>query len=367
MSVRDQLIRGLDAVPGLRRLALLTRETVRVCLQYRVTGLAAEAGFFALLSFPPLLFGLLGGVGYLGGWLGDDTVGRVTFAIEAYAANFLTEDSLREILVPTIRDALHDGRPEMMSIGFVLSLWSGSRALNVMIDTCSIMYEQGGTRGIVRTRIMSLSMYMVALLFAAIVVPLILIGPQLLSEWLPAQVQWLMSFYWPLVGGLTILGFATFFYVAPPVKTSWLRDVPGAVLTLVIWVGSAVVLRAVLGASVGGASIYGPLAATIVVLIWLYFLGIAVLIGAALNAAIQRLWPVDHQPAVTERARVLINDGVSRTRERWGDRAVPLPGRKAFRARQEAAARDADEPDELDEAETVAIDLQRQQRTRATR
>ena len=44
-------------------------------------------------------------------------------------------------------------------------------------------------------------------------------------------------------------------------------------------------------ASVGGTSIYGPLAAPIVVLIWLYFLAIAVLIGAALNAAVDDLWP----------------------------------------------------------------------------
>ena len=43
-------------------------------------------------------------------------------------------------------------------------------------------------------------------------------------------------------------------------------------------------------------SIYGPLAAPIVVLIWLYFLAIAVLIGAALNAATRQLWPARDRP-----------------------------------------------------------------------
>jgi branched-chain amino acid transport system permease protein len=58
--------------------------------------------------------------------------------------------------------------------------------------------------------------------------------------------------------------------------------VPGAALALVIWVAASVVLRAVLGESVGprSTSIYGPLAAPIVVLIWLYFLAIAFLISA---------------------------------------------------------------------------------------
>jgi membrane protein len=50
-------------------------------------------------------------------------------------------------------------------------------------------------------------------------------------------------------------------------------------------------LRIVISASVGGASIYGPLATPIVVLIWLYFLAIAGLIGAALNAAIDDRFP----------------------------------------------------------------------------
>ncbi|NHN56935.1 YihY/virulence factor BrkB family protein [Calidifontibacter sp. DB0510] len=306
----------LSRVPGAVALARLIVTTVRICLQYRVTGLAAEAGFFALLSFPPLVFGLLGGVGYLGGWLGPNTVNRVTEAIENYAAKFLTEESLREVLLPTITDALHGGRPDVISIGFVLSLWSGSRALNVLLDTISIMYGQGGKRGIVRTRVLSLSLYIMSLLFGAIVLPLIVIGPQLLSEWLPGGLQALMLLYWPLVGGLTILGMATLFYIATPVRTPWVRDLPGAVLTLAVWVLSSMVLRWVLGNSVGGTSIYGPLAATIVVLIWLYFIGIAVLIGASLNAAVNRLWPMDQKIPVRERAKDLLVSGVQLTRRR---------------------------------------------------
>ena len=44
----------------------LTKETTAICFRYRVTGLAAEAGFFALLSLPPLVLGLVGSIGYVG-------------------------------------------------------------------------------------------------------------------------------------------------------------------------------------------------------------------------------------------------------------------------------------------------------------
>ncbi|GAA3676531.1 hypothetical protein GCM10022376_14890 [Yimella lutea] len=351
VSPRSRATRALGRIPGALALARLTRETVRLCMRYRVTGLAAEAGFFALLSFPPLVFGLLGGVGYLGGWIGENAVTRVTEAIEAYSSQFLTENSLRDVLMPTISDALRGGRPDVISAGFLLSLWSGSRALNVLLDTVSIMYGQGGKRGIVRTRLMSLSLYFVTLAFGAIVVPLIVIGPQLLSEWLPARLQVLMVFYWPLVGGLTILGFATLFYLATPIKTPWVRDLPGAVLTLVIWVLSAMALRFLLGASVGGTSIYGPLAAAIVVLIFLYFLGIAVLIGAALNAATMKLWPVQEFLPAHHRARELLSDGVSRTRARVNDvRTGPIPlarnGSAGKKVNPAPAARSQDPDDE---------------------
>ena len=49
----------------------LTKETTAICFRYRVTGLAAEAGFFALLSLPPLVLGLVGSISYVGNWIGD--------------------------------------------------------------------------------------------------------------------------------------------------------------------------------------------------------------------------------------------------------------------------------------------------------
>ena len=72
-------------------------------------------------------------------------------------------------------------------------------------------------------------------------------------------------------------------------------------LTLVIWVLASFVVRGAIAASLGGTSIYGPLSAPIVLLIWLYALAIAVLIGAGLNAAIRELWPVAERGAPTTR------------------------------------------------------------------
>ncbi|MEH3034601.1 MAG: YihY/virulence factor BrkB family protein [Aeromicrobium erythreum] len=73
---------------------------------------------------------------------------------------------------------------------------------------------------------------------------------------------------------------ATLYHQSVPVRKTWRSALPGAVVTMVMWIGGSVLVRWVLGFSTGGTSIYGPLAAPIAVLLWLYVLSISVLIGA---------------------------------------------------------------------------------------
>jgi membrane protein len=293
-------------VPAVRArwqaLCHLVADTVRVCLRYRVTGLAAEAGFFALLSLPPLVLGLVASAGYLGRRLGGDVLTDLRVRIAELAGTFVTPVVVDKVIIPTFVEVSGHGRFDILSIGFVLSLWSGSRALNVYVDTVSIMYGLGGRRGIVRTRMLSFSLYVAALVLGVVLIPLMLVGPGLLSDlvhqWFRSlpSLAWLGLLYWPVVSLLSVAGLTTLYHLATPIRKPWRRDLPGAALALLIWLVASIVLRLVLTASVGGASIYGPLAAPIVILIWSYFLALAVLIGAALNAAVSRPTAISAAP-----------------------------------------------------------------------
>jgi membrane protein len=311
MAVKERVRVVLRRVPGGLALARLTLRTVDVCLDYRVTGLAAEAAFFMLLSLPPLVLGLFGGLGYLGGMLGSDTVDRVVEAIREYASQFLTEQSITDLLIPTVQDVLGRGRLELLSVGFLLSLWAGSRALNVFIDTVSIMYGQKDVRGIIRLRVLSLVLYTVSTVVGIILLPLVLLGPQLVSSWLPDTLSFLRYLYWPTVLVFSVVALTTLYHVSTPRRGPWWRNTPGALLALAIWLAASLVVRLSLEASLGGSTIYGPLSAPIVLLIWLYFLAIAILIGAGLNAATRVLWPVELREDDVSR----LADWVARRRE----------------------------------------------------
>ena len=266
--------------------------TVSSCLRYRVTGLAAEAAFFAVVSVPPLIFALAGAIGYVTDRFSPDQVADVRSAIIELSERALTQGAVDRIIVPTINDVLEGGRFDVISLGFVLALWSGSRALNVFVDTITIMHGLGGSRGIVATRALSFLLYVLAMVTGVISVPLVVAGPSLVGRWLPPSLDFVMGFYWPVVVLVCICFLATLYHVSVPVRTNWSFNLPGATFSLVVWIVGSYVLRAVLTATAADSrSIYGPLSAPIAILIWLYLVAIAVLIGAAVNAAFDTVFP----------------------------------------------------------------------------
>ncbi|WP_307124261.1 YihY/virulence factor BrkB family protein [Streptomyces sp. B1I3] len=284
----------------------LLKDTVNSCIEYRILGLAAEAAFFTLLSLPPLLLGLIGLLGYVDDWTATTTVASLERNILDAVQTVLSERGVNDIAKPLMEDVTTGARPDVISIGFAIALWSGSRAVNVFIDTITVMYGLDGHRGIVKTRLLAFLLYVTALLLGAVVLPLLVVGPDRVVEFVPWGTEVLAVLYWPLVMVLSIAFLTTLYHVSVPVRSPWIEDVPGALVALAMWVLGSFLLRIYLTSTVEGPTIYGSLAAPIAVLLWIGISAFAVLVGAAVNAAIDRVWPslaTAAARAVTERAR----------------------------------------------------------------
>ncbi|MFE9724157.1 YihY/virulence factor BrkB family protein [Streptomyces sp. NPDC005794] len=269
----------------------LLKDTVNSCIEYRILGLAAEAAFFTLLSLPPLLLGLIGLLGYVDDWTSTTTVASIERNILGAVQTVLSERGVNDIAKPLIADVTTGARPDVISLGFAIALWSGSRAVNVFIDTITVMYGLDGHRGIVKTRLLAFLLYVVALLLGAVVLPLLVVGPDRVVEFVPWGTEVLAVLYWPLVIVLSIAFLTTLYHVSVPVRSPWIEDVPGALMALGMWVLGSFLLRIYLTSTVEGPTIYGSLAAPIAVLLWIGISAFAVLVGAAVNAAIDRVWP----------------------------------------------------------------------------
>ncbi|CAL9413519.1 MULTISPECIES: YihY/virulence factor BrkB family protein [unclassified Streptomyces] len=279
---------------------LLLKDTVNSCMEYRILGLAAEAAFFTLLSVPPLLLSLLGLLGYVDSWIGADTTESLRNNILDASRAVLSEKGVKQITEPILDDVMKGGRPDVISIGFLFALWSGSRAVNVFIDTITVMYGLDGVRGIVRTRLMAFLLFIVALLIGSIALPLMVAGPDAVVRVVPWSTTVVQVLYWPVVIILSVAFLTTLYHVSVPVRSPWIEDVPGALVALAMWVLGSFLLRIYLTSTVEGPTIYGSLAAPVAVLLWIGVSAFAVLVGAAVNAAIDRVWPAAATAAARE-------------------------------------------------------------------
>jgi membrane protein len=316
----------------------VVRGTSISAFRYRVTGLAAEAAFFTLLSLPPLVLGLIGTLGHFRSMLGEDTVGDIRTWVIEKAQTVLTQQSVDTVVKPLLDDVLRGGRVELVSLSFLVSLWAGSRALNVYVDTITIAYGLSGVRGVIRTRLRAFVLYIGGLGVGLVIIPVLVAGPTLVLHWLPEGARVLHLLYWPVLILVSVVFLALLYYLSVPVRTAWWRGVPGGAVALAIWVLGSLILRLYLDGSASGVTVYGSLGAAIAVLAWLYVTALAVLIGAALNAEIDKLWPGEY----TARARAEAAEAQAKAAEKQ---------LHAAEERAEAAAGDEESPERDAEAE----------------
>ncbi|MGW7073217.1 YihY/virulence factor BrkB family protein [Streptomyces sp. NPDC054855] len=331
-SGRWNRARALYSNVSKRRTAwLLLKDTVNSCVEYRILGLAAEAAFFTLLSVPPLLLSLIGLLAYVDRWTGANTIASVENNILEASRTVLSDKGVSQIAQPILEDVMRVGRPDVISIGFVFALWSGSRAVNVFIDTITVMYGLDGARGIVKTRLLAFGLFIVALLIGSVALPLMVAGPDAVVKLVPGSTTVVQILYWPVVTLLSVVFLTTLYHVSVPVRSPWVEDMPGALIALGMWVLGSFLLRIYLTSTVEGPTIYGSLAAPVAVLLWIGVSAFAVLVGAAVNAAIDRVWP-----SVATAAARAANDRIREAR------AVEMVARAAA-ARE--ASQDPDDPD----------------------
>ncbi|WP_166531406.1 YihY/virulence factor BrkB family protein [Blastococcus xanthinilyticus] len=264
--------------------------------QDRILGLSAEAAFWQILSVPPLLIGLLGSLGYLGALIGADAVRQIEEQLLSASAEVLTSDVVDDLVAPTLSDILGSGRLEVVSVGFLVALWAGSSATATFMNTIVIAYDQRDVRGPIRTRLKALWLFVVGMVLAVLTLPLLVLGRGVLvqlvpPDWRSTTDTLIGAVYWPIVVVGLLLALTSFFHVVLPNRLPWRRHLPGALLSLVFFLVAAVLVRSYVTDILTTALPYGALAAPIGALLFCFFFGMAVLLGAELNATIQARWP----------------------------------------------------------------------------
>ena len=253
---------------------------------------SAQAAFWCALSLPPLLLGMLGSLAYIAPLFGPETLPTIENQIISTANSFFSSNVVREIIEPTIRDIVRGARGEVVSLGFVISLWAGSSAVSAFVDSIVEAHDQTPLRHPVRQRFYALGLYVVMLVAAIATAPFIALGPIKVAAKIPDSWETVLRFgYYPAVFiglGVAVL---VLYRVSLPKPLPTHRLLLGSVLAAVVFLIATLGLRVYLTWITATGYTYGALATPIAFLLFAFFLGFAIMFGAELNAAIEEEWP----------------------------------------------------------------------------
>ncbi|GFM18931.1 ribonuclease BN [Mycobacterium sp. PO1] len=250
------------------------------------------------MSLPPLLLGMLGSLAYIAPLFGPDTLPVIQDQLINTASRFFSPNVTSEIIEPTVRDIVAGARGEVVSLGFVISLWAGSSAISAFVDSITEAHDQTPLRHPVRQRFYALGLYVIMLVGVIVTAPFIALGPRKIAEYIPDSWDHFLRFgYYPVLILTFIVAVNVLYRVSLPRPLPSHRLLYGSVLATVVFLLATVGLRIYLTWITSTGYTYGALATPIAFLLFAFFLGFAIMIGAELNAAIEEEFPAPHTHA----------------------------------------------------------------------
>ena len=259
--------------------------------QDRVSLLAGGVAYFALLALFPALIAAVS----LYGLVADPS--DVTRQVEDLASSL--PSSAQDLLTEQL-DKLVDRPSAGLSIALVVSLalalWSASSGVQHLIEALNAAYDEDESRGAVKLRLLSLLLTVGAVVVVVVAIGLIAGLPALLdSTGLGDAAQTVLNVArFPLLAVAFAMALAVLYRKAPdrdPARIQWLSW--GAVLATVIWIVASILFSIYVERFSSLGETYGSLAGIVVLMLWLQITAAAVLIGAELNAELERQTAAD--------------------------------------------------------------------------
>lgn len=255
----------------------------------RVPDAAASVAFYAVLSLLPAFLALAATLGPLDSLIGGEVSERVQERVLDLLGTVLTSEA--DGTLEVARDLFEKERPGLLTFSLVLAIWTVSRSFAALVRALDVVYDLDEHRSWFGIRATALLIAIGSIVAASLMLVAIVVGPLLgTGEDIASQVGLgdQFAFLWdvlrlPFAFLVLVVWAATIFHVAPDHHTPWRYDVPGAVLTGVLWLLFSGGLRLYLELAQAGNAVFGALGGALIVLLWFWLLSLAVLIGGEFN------------------------------------------------------------------------------------
>lgn len=262
----------------------LIKRTIRETIDDDCLSIAAQlAYYFALALFPALLF-----VVALASYLPYNVVSEVVTALAPIAP-----PEVLAIIRHQLESIVAGESPNILTIGILGALWSSSGAMTSIVSALNRAYDIPESRPWWKVRLTAVALTIALAVFVLLSFSLIVAGPNFghyLTSWIGLDqafdTAWRLL-RWPLVFALATTGIAIVFYYAPDADQDWVWVTPGSIATTLLWVLFSLAFRLYVTRVGDYTATYGALAGAAILLLWMYFSGLALLIGGELNSEIE--------------------------------------------------------------------------------
>ncbi|MCL6708669.1 YihY/virulence factor BrkB family protein [Pseudomonas sp. R2.Fl] len=248
--------------------------------------MASHVALSALLAvFPFLIFGTAL-AGFLGADQFSDTAIHLIFDTwPAVIAKPLSDELLNVLTMP---------RGGLLTVSVLAAAYFASNGVEALRAGLNRAYRVTETRPWYITRLISLGFMLGAVVVFAVVSVLLVAVPVALAfaeRWFPWMKDWLAAVAgWRVSGtvALLVVGLLLSHLGLPAGRRRLIDVLPGVVLTLLLWMVGALIFTSYLSSFANYAATYAGLASIMIVIVFLYMIGVIFLIGAEFNAALMK-------------------------------------------------------------------------------
>ena len=252
-----------------------------------VWGRAAQLSYYFLLALFPLLLFLTTLLGYFA-----DTGSELRAEMLRFLGQVVPEDA-SDLIFKTVTEVEENAGGGKLSFGILATLWAASNGMGAITEALNVAYEVKESRPWWKARLVAVGLTLGLAVLITTALALILFGDTL-AHWIAASWSFGSVFVtawkilqWPVALAFVLVAFALIYYAAPNVKKrSWQWITPGTVTGVALWLLVSFGFRIYLGYFNSYSATYGALGAVIILMLWFYLTGAAILIGGEVNSEI---------------------------------------------------------------------------------
>jgi membrane protein len=263
----------------------LARRVWKEIQEDEVTDRAASLAYYFLFAlFPALLF--------LTALIGLLPIPSLMDRLMEYVSRALPTDAA-SVTQKTVREVIRGAHGGLLSIGVLGALWAASNGMASIITALNAVYDVQETRPFWKHKALAIGLTLLFSVFILTALVLMVFGPKI-GETVANLVGLgsLFTLVWnvvsiPIVVVLVGVGVALVYYLAPAVVQKFRWVTPGSLLAVVLWLAMSAGLRYYITHFANYNATYGSIAGVILLMLWLYLSGVALLLGAEVNAEIE--------------------------------------------------------------------------------